>query len=158
MKTERWERWALGVAMLIGAVLMLRPVLGDPLHLAVGSLDSEAPRHLWGLWGAATGLWERGPLVSHLDVDFPSGYTRHLMDPINLVFFLPGYWFGGGGSTGATIGYNLVHLVWPMAGAWGGWMLSGLVLADHPLADQRRHHIATRQPGIAPAHTQELRR
>src|SRR5690606_9970395 len=35
--------------------------------------------------------------------------------------------------------------------------LAGHALVDHPLPDQRRHYITTRQPGITPAHAQELR-
>jgi hypothetical protein len=120
----RWARWALAALLFVGALLFVRGVLSAPTTLAVGSVGSEAPRHLWGLWGAAEHLGEYGPLVAHLDVNFPGGYTRHLMDPINLLAFVPGWLVGGKGTAGATLGWNLVHVAWSVLGGLGGWLLA----------------------------------
>lgn len=127
-KAARWERAALAGLLFVATVLMGRPILRSPLTLALGSSKSEAPRHFWGLWATAAHLTEWGPFVAHLDVNYPIGYTRHLMDPVNLLFFLPGYWLGGGGTRGATLGYNLVHLGWPVVGGVGGWLLARRLL------------------------------
>ncbi len=94
---------ALVVAMQCGSALQ------HPLTRQVGSIYSEAPGHLWGLWTTAAGLFEHGPFVRAAEVGWPDGYTRHLMDVSNLLLFLPGYWLLGGGAAGASLGWNLVH-------------------------------------------------
>jgi len=127
----RNQRLALAGVLLVAAVLMLRPVLGAPFSTALGSIYSEAPRHLWALWGTVAHFWEWGPFVAHIDADFPSGYTRHLMDPVNLVFFVPGYLLSGGGARGAACGYNLVHVSWTLLAGLGGWLLCRRLLASH---------------------------
>ncbi len=123
---------AAATAIVAGSVcLFLRPVWDAPWKLAIGSANGEAPRHFWGLWATATHLDTWGPFVAHLEVDFPSGYTRHLMDPINLLFFIPGYLAGGGGPQGAALGYNLVHAAWVALAGVGGWLLSRRLLQNH---------------------------
>jgi hypothetical protein len=122
------ERWLLVLALLIGALLLLRPIWPSPFELALGAQASEAPRHFWGLWAVASQLTEHGPFVAHLPLDHPSGYSRHLMDPINLVFFLPGYFLGGGEGGGAILGWNLVHAAWPLLGGLGGYLLARRLL------------------------------
>ena len=111
---------------------MLRPLLGAGSGLVIGSPKSEAPRHFWGLWATADGLLEWGPFVAHLEVGWPQTYTRHLMDPINLVFFLPGYWARGGGLDGAVAGWTLLHAAWPVVGGIGGWLMARALLGDRP--------------------------
>jgi hypothetical protein len=130
----RWEAAAVACMCSLSALLMLRPVLLDPLALGLGSPRSEAPRHFWGLWATARGLWETGPFVAHLPIDFPTGYDRHLMDPVNLLFFLPPYWVFGSGLTGAVVGYNLVHAGWAALGALGAWRLARTLLGERPYA------------------------
>lgn len=130
----RREFAAVAAMCLLSALLMLRPVLRDPLGLGLGSVRSEAPRHFWGLWATARGLWESGPFVARLPIDFPTGYDRHLMDPVNLLLFLPPYWVLGGGLTGAVAGYNLVHAGWAALGALGAWRLTRTLLGDAPYA------------------------
>ncbi|MCP4804476.1 MAG: hypothetical protein GY913_20665 [Proteobacteria bacterium] len=119
----RNERLLLACLLLAAVALMLRPIAADPLGLAIGAVRSEGPRHFWGLWGTAEHLGEWGPFVAHLELDHPTGYTRHLMDPINLVFFLPAHTLVGG-VAGATLGYNLVHVGWTLIGGFGTWLLA----------------------------------
>lgn len=127
---RRNERLALAGVLAAGALLLVRHVLFAPATLAVGAVRSEAPRHLWGLWATAERLTEWGPLVAHLEAAWPDGYTRHLMDPVNLLVFLPGWLLGGGGVTGATLGWNLLHVVWPVVGGLGSWLLVRRLLGE----------------------------
>ncbi|HJN76146.1 MAG TPA: hypothetical protein QGF58_19615 [Myxococcota bacterium] len=120
--TERVERLLLLAVLAAAVLLMLRPIAPDPFGLVIGAVRSEAPRHFWGLWGTAEHIGEWGPFVAHLELDHPSGYTRHLMDPVNLLFFLPA-WGVVGGVEGAILGYNLVHVAWTVIGGLGGWLL-----------------------------------
>ncbi|MDP6931721.1 MAG: hypothetical protein QGG40_02350, partial [Myxococcota bacterium] len=101
----------LAAATLLLSILWAGPVLLHPTASALGAWSSEGPGHLWGLWTTAQGLWEHGPLLRvHEGVEFPDGYRAHLVDPVNLLLFLPGYALGGGGATGAVLGWNLLHL------------------------------------------------
>lgn len=130
-------------AGLVGALLLLRPVLAE--GGALGARASEAPRHFWGLWAATQGLWTWGPFVAHLEVGFPEAYTRHLMDPVNLLVFAPLYAVVGGGLQGAVAGWTALHAVWPVVGALGGWVLAGDLLGPTPdHASQARAHRAAR--------------
>ncbi len=124
---------ALLSALLLGAVLlMLRPVLAAPTTWAFGSPDSEAPRHLWALWTTVLHLDRWGPFVAHLEAGFPGHYTRHLMDPVNLLFFAPAYAISGGGVTGAVLGFAAVHAAWTALAGLGGWLLARRLLGSHP--------------------------
>ncbi len=83
----------------------------QPLEQLVGCSHSEAPGHLLGLWATAKGLWAHGPFVrSAPGLGFPGSFCAHLMDPANLLLFLPGYWLAGGGVSGAALGWNLLHV------------------------------------------------
>jgi hypothetical protein len=101
------------------AVLLLGPVLIHPTTLALGSTRAEAPVHLWGLWTVADGLFRHGPFVRVADIDWPQGFAAHLMDPVNLLVFLPTFWLAGGGVAGAVAGWNALHLVTIVVGAIG---------------------------------------
>ncbi len=136
--TPKAERAALAGVLAAGALLLVRGVLLAPTTLAVGAVRSEAPRHLWGLWAAAEGMAEWSPFVAHLDAAWPDGYTRHLMDPVNLLVFLPCWLLGGGGVTGATLGWNLLHVAWPVVGGLGAWLLSGRLLGAREGAAEAR--------------------
>ncbi len=105
------------VATAICAVLLLGSALVHPTTEAVGGAVTEAPVHLWGLWSTAKGFWTYGPFLRHAEAGWPSGFTSHLMDPINLTVFLPAYWLGGGGVRGAVLGWNLLHLATMIVGA-----------------------------------------
>ena len=92
----------------------------QPTRRALGSAWSEAPGHLWGLWTTAAGLLEHGPLLRVAPgLGFPEGFEAHLVDPINLLLFLPGFLLGGGGSAGAVLGWNLLHAGSLVVGGWG---------------------------------------
>jgi len=126
---------ALLVAVLLGAtLLMLRPVLHAPARYALGSPDSEAPRHLWALWTTVLHLPTWGPFTAHLEAGFPGDYTRHLMDPVNLLFFAPVQLMGGAGATGAALGFTAVHAAWTVLAGLGGWLLVRRLLGPHPQA------------------------
>lgn len=105
------------VATALCAVLLLGSALVHPTTEAVGGAVTEAPVHLWGLWSTANGFWTYGPFLRHAEAGWPSGFTSHLMDPINLAVFLPAYWLGGGGVRGAVLGWNLLHLATVTVGA-----------------------------------------
>mgnify|MGYP001617594471 CR=1 FL=1 len=94
-----------------------------PTTAVVGSELTEAPAHLWALWDATNGMFERGPLVRVANIYYPHGFRLHVMDPINLVVFAPAYWLAGGGPTGAAVAWNLLHGVAPLVGAACLWPL-----------------------------------
>ena len=129
---SRREVALLAAVLAIATLLMLRPVLHAPAELALGASGSEAPRHLWALWTTVL-HWDRwGPFVAHIEAGFPGHYTRHLMDPVNLVFFAPAYTIGGGGPTGAVLGFSAVHAGWTVLAGLGGWLLCRRLLSEHP--------------------------
>ena len=109
-----------------------------PFVVQLGSASSEAPGHLWGLWATADRLWQAGPFMRNVPgLGFPSGFTGHLMDPINLLLFLPGFWMGGGGMAGASLGWNLLHAASLLVGGYGAWRLARTLAAPaepHPWA------------------------
>jgi hypothetical protein len=108
---SRWPDWlpaSLVLGLLVawyGGAAWLRPT-----RRAIGSAWSEAPGHLWGLWTTAAGVLEHGPLVRVAPgLGFPEGFEAHLVDPVNMLLYLPGYALGGGGLSGAVLGWNLLH-------------------------------------------------
>ena len=133
-RPDRRELAVLAAVLLVAVLLMLRPVLLAPTSLALGSPDSEAPRHLWALWTTLLHLEHWGPFVAHLEAGFPGSYTRHLMDPVNLIFFAPAYAIAGGGAAGAALGFAAVHAAWTGLAGLGGWLLSRRLLGAHPQA------------------------
>lgn len=127
----------LAFALAVVAVQMGQAFL-RPLELATGASSSEAPGHLWGLWVATEGFWSCGPLVRcAADVGFPEGFKAHLMDPVNLLLFVPGYVLGGGGATGAVLGWNLLHAAAALVGGWGCWLLADSLWPARPARDLR---------------------
>ena len=132
-RPDRRELALLAAVLAVACLLMLRPVLHGPATWALGSPDSEAPRHLWALWTTMLHLDTWGPFVAHLEAGFPGDYTRHLMDPINLLFFAPVYGLIGG-ATGAVVGFAAVHVGWTALAGLGGWLLVRRLLAGHPQA------------------------
>lgn len=119
---------------LLATLAMGGAVFFHPTTQAVGSAYTEALGHLWGLWCTAQGLWQHGPLVRVADVNYPEGYISHLMDPINLVVFLPPYWLMGGGAKGAALGWNALHAATTILGAVSCWKLGKRLVGDHPAA------------------------
>ncbi len=109
--TSRWTRWLpAGLVLTILVAWYGGAAWLQPSRRALGSAWSEAPGHLWGLWTTATGFLQHGPLVRAAPgLGFPEGFEAHLVDPVNLLLFLPGYVLGGGGITGAVLGWNLLH-------------------------------------------------
>ncbi len=106
-------------AILTVALLLMAPVLRAPTTRAIGRQCSEAPAHLWGLWVAAEGLFDNGPLVRHADVGFPAQFTHHLIDPAHLLVFAPVLTLFGGGAAAATLAWNGLHLVAVVGGGLG---------------------------------------
>jgi hypothetical protein len=135
-RPPRRELALLALVLLAAVLLTLRPVLHAPATLALGSPDSEAPRHLWALWTTVLHMDRWGPFVAHLEAGFPGHYTRHLMDPINLLFFHPIYALAGGGATGAVLGFSAVHAAWTLLAGLGGWLLCRRLLGHHPAAGE----------------------
>lgn len=133
-RPHRRELALLASVLGAAALLMLRPVLSAPATYALGSPDSEAPRHLWALWTTVLHMDRWGPFVAHLEAGFPGHYTRHLMDPINLVFFAPVHAIAGAGPTGAVLGFAAVHAAWTILAGLGGWLLCRRLLRTHPQA------------------------
>ena len=127
--------WApTAVVALLGVAAMGGGVFLHPLTLAVGSAYTEALGHLWGLWCTAQGLFQHGPFLRVAEISYPNGFASHLMDPVNLVVFLPFYWLAGGGPMGAALGWNALHASTAVIGAYGCWKLGNRLVGDHPAA------------------------
>ncbi len=117
----RGERWLPVVVGALLVVLVTWGVLLSPWRLALGAPVSPCHDHLWGLWVTAEGLLGSGPFIRHApDVAFPNGFSAMLYEPVNLALFLPGYWLGGGGSAGAALGWNGLHVGWLVVAVAGG--------------------------------------
>lgn len=116
----------------LGAWFLCGPALFHPFTLAATSLYSEGPGHLWGLWLATMDFPEHYGFLRSADVGWPDTFSSHLMDPINIVVFGPGYLLGGRGLRGAIFGWNLLHAAVPIIGAMGVWQLTRRLLGDHP--------------------------
>lgn len=109
------------------------PSWRHPLTRALGSAWSEAPGHLWGLWCTAGGIPEHGPLVRVAPgLGFPDGFVAHLVDPIDLVPFLLGFWGSGGGVHGAVLGWNLLHLAAVLLAGLGALRLGRVLAPSEP--------------------------
>lgn len=66
--------WLLVLATAIGlALLRLLPVLSQPAELAIGSADSDTPKHLWTLWWMREELWRGEPGPLSLLLNWPAG-------------------------------------------------------------------------------------
>jgi hypothetical protein len=128
-----WLRW-LPAAGVLGLLLgWYGQGWSQPTRRALGSAWSEAPGHLWGLWTSAAGLWQHGPLLRVAPgLGFPEGFEAHLVDPVSLLLFLPGYWLGGGGVQGAVLGWNLLHAGALVIGALGCVALARALAPDEP--------------------------
>lgn len=121
-------------ATLLAAVGLMWPILGAPGSEAIGLAEGEGPAHLWGLWVAAEGLLSHGPYLRVASVNLPAGFEADLMDPINLLLFMPGWILGGGGETGAVLGWNSVHLLSVLLAGFGGWRLGRTLLESSQAA------------------------
>lgn len=132
-ETPRVERALALVLGLMAVVLALGTAVLDPLHLAVGSADSAARDHLWGLWVTADSLFRSGPFIRDApDVAFPIGFYGLQYEAANLMFFLPGYALGGGDATGAVLGWNLLHAGTAAAASAGCWLLGRDLMSARP--------------------------
>ena len=130
---SRWPQWALTAAVtVVSAAALWSPVLYAPLETPLGALQSEAPGHLWTLWAASEGLLSHGPLVVADSINIPEGFHRHLMDPVNLLAFVPLWLLGGQGMAGAVLGWNGLHVAWTLVGGWGMWHLTRRLLPQEP--------------------------
>lgn len=111
----------LAAALALGLVLAPVGLSGD---WALGTPTSEAPVHLWSLWVSTAGLWEHGPLVRVAEVGFPEGFSKHLMDPVNLAVFAPIYGMLGGGVEAAVRAWNGLFAVGTLLAAAGALRLA----------------------------------
>jgi len=147
----RATEWPAALVAVIAAVLSLGGAWRAPWRLAAGGGWTEAPGHLAGLWMTAEGLWRHGPL-QRVDpgVGWPDGFSGHLIDPASLLIFLPGWWLGGAGATGAVIGWNLLHLGSMVAGLWGMHALARRVMPDSDGAGAAGRAVAVAALGLAP--------
>jgi hypothetical protein len=115
------------------ALLVAWPVLHAPFVEIIGQEMSPGYDHLWGLWVTAERLWTNGPFVRNApDVGFPEGFYALQYEVPNLLFFLPGYWLGGGSLHGAALGWNLLQVGALVAGAAGCWLLGRDLLGPTP--------------------------
>lgn len=129
---------------LLASLAFLGPALFAPTRDAIGDAAAEGPTHLWGLWTAAQGLFQHGPFIRVASIGHPGHFAEHLMDPVNLLLFLPGYWLAGGQAAGAVLGWNLLHLGVLALTAWGCWRLGArlLALGGQPLGSAEAWAIA----------------
>ncbi len=90
----------LAAAVLIGVVLTTWPMVLSPLSTGMGMPGLEGPDHLWSLWA---GLLDGPIVIDTARVNFPAGLRWVLADPLNLLWFAPGWMVGG-----PALGWNLV--------------------------------------------------
>lgn len=119
------------VVTAIASVVMLWPVLRRPSSLALGVPEGEGPAHLWGLTTSAESLFRFGPFIrDSVLVSYPDGIHLDLVDPLHLLFIAPGTLLAG--VHGATVGWNLMHLVHLLVLAFGAWVLAREVDPGRP--------------------------
>lgn len=119
-----------------------------PWRRALGSLCSEAPRHLWSLWAVTRDLARRGPLVRPDDIGWPHHGVIAMMDPINLVVFAPIYALAGGGAMGATLAWNALIFASLALGTIGTALLTRRLVGDRPWAALLATAITVGNPAI----------
>ncbi len=124
---SRWPWLPALVAGLGFALWSVGPAVTEPTVLATGSVYSEAPGHLWALWGAAEGLAEHGPFLREVAAAHPRGLRMHMMDAINLAIYWPALRLWG-----PVIAWNLLHAAWPLVGAHGVYQLARRVAGRGP--------------------------
>ncbi len=121
------------VLLLILAIVLAAPILGQPTARVLGSASSPTLDHLWGLWVTAEGLLQHGPFLrDSAGLAFPDGFRALQYEAPNLLLFLPGFWLGGGGPSGAALGWNLLSLGAPLLAGVGAWLLLRDELGDRP--------------------------
>ncbi|MBM4389846.1 MAG: hypothetical protein FJ090_01880 [Deltaproteobacteria bacterium] len=124
---SRWPWLPSAVAGLGFALWWLGGAIVDPTVLAAGSVYSEAPGHLWALWGASEGLATHGPFVREVAAAHPRGLRMHMMDAVNLAVFWPALRL-----CGPVVAWNILHAVWPLVGALGVYQLARRVAGTGP--------------------------
>ncbi len=129
---DRYPWLPLALVATACAVFQVAGVLHAPATLVAGSELTEAPAHLWALWNVARDIFTQGPLIREAAINYPDGFRLHMMDPINLVVFVPVYWLAGGGASGAALAWNTLHGVAPLVGALGLWALLKRILGRSP--------------------------
>lgn len=114
--------WILGV--LLAAAVVTWPWVLHPTGL-LGHPNMEAVDHMWGLWLATTGA---GTLVLDTPlVLFPEGFQWVLVDPINLLWFLPADMLGG-----APFGLGFVCVANLLLSSTAAALLCGEYLPEYP--------------------------
>ncbi|MCK6507810.1 hypothetical protein L6R53_31335 [Myxococcota bacterium] len=121
-----------GLATALGLAWMAAPVARAPMSLALGAPDGEGAAHLWGLVTAARGLGRHGPFVRDSTlVAWPGGARLDLVDPLHLLLVAPLDALAG--LPGATLAWNLLHLLHLLALSLGAWALGRQLAPDRPL-------------------------
>ncbi|MFT5681218.1 MAG: hypothetical protein ACI8RZ_002124 [Myxococcota bacterium] len=87
-------------AITAGVVLTTWPMARHPMAEGMGIPGLEGPDHLWSLWA---GMQDGPVVIDTALVNFPAGLRWVLVDPLNLLWFVPGDLLGGSG-----LGWNLV--------------------------------------------------
>lgn len=68
---------------LLAALILTWPMALHPAGEAIGSIDGDAPKHLWNLWWMRAEFW-RGPWGLQTDmVNFPDGMRLYPIEPLN---------------------------------------------------------------------------
>lgn len=88
------------LAIAVGVTLTTWPLVLHPLSAGMGMSGLEGPDHLWALWA---GMMDGPVVIDTTLINFPVGIRWVLADPLNLVWFVPGWLLGGPG-----LGWNLV--------------------------------------------------
>ena len=89
-------------AIAAGVLLTTWPMARHPLGEGLGAPGLEGPDHLWALWA---GMRDGPVVIDTVLLNFPAGMRWVLVDPINLLWFVPGWLLGGPG-----LGWNAVQV------------------------------------------------
>lgn len=122
------------------ALLLCFPVLGDPVHRALGYHANDIWNHLWGYW------WFNHEILAwrlpiHTDLlNWPSGGSLWFIDAFDVVLTLPVQWVAGPiAAYNAAIFLNLLlcglgayALGHRVSGSWAGAVLAGVAYMTTP--------------------------
>ena len=117
---EKVPRWLPPLLAALGMVLFTWPAVPTLATRLLGQPFSEVDNHLWMAWFG----WRADAPMRNL----PVGFDLPLMDPVNLLWWVPGSVFGG------VFAYNFAVLGNLAVAALGGWMLAKELTGSRPAA------------------------